>query len=142
MKIKIKYFCKTMQPIEKIDKGDWIDLRSAETVELKKGEFKPIPLGIGMKLPKGYEAYIVPRGSTYKNFKVLMTNHMGVVDNSFSGDNDQWHFPALAMEDTIIKKSERICQFRITKKQPKIKFKIVEFLDKISRGGFGSTGTK
>ena len=139
-KINIKYFNKTMQPVTILENGDWVDLRSAETVELKKGEFKLIPLGIGMKLPKGYEAHVVPRSSTYKNYKVLMTNHMGVIDNSYSGNDDQWHFPALAMEDTIIKKSERICQFRIVKKQPDIKFEIVESLDAVSRGGFGSTG--
>ena len=67
-----------MVKIEKISNGDWIDLRSAETVELKKGEFHLIPLGVGMKLPDGYEAHVVPRSSTYKNFGIIQTNHMGM----------------------------------------------------------------
>ena len=87
--IKIKYFDNEIDKIEKISIGDWIDLRSAETVQLKKGEFHLVPLGVGMKLPDGYEANIVPRSSTYKNFKVLQTNSFAVIDNSYSGDNDQ-----------------------------------------------------
>lgn len=140
MKIKIKYFDNEIDKIEKIDIGDWIDLRSAEDVDLKTGEFRLIKLGIGMKLPKGYEAHCVPRSSTYKNFGILQTNHMGVIDESYCGDEDQWHFPALAIRDTHIGKNERICQFRIMKKQPKFKFKEVEHLDSVSRGGLGSTG--
>lgn len=138
--VKIKYFDDEIEKIRKIAVGDWIDLRAAQTVELKKGEFKLIPLGVGMKLPEGYEANIVPRSSTYKNFKVLQTNCFGVVDNSYSGNNDQWMFPALAMEDTLINKNDRICQFRINKIQPKIEFKYVTILDETDRGGFGSTG--
>lgn len=114
--IRIKYFDNEIDKITKIDKGDWIDLRAAETVELKKGEFKLIPLGIGMILPEGYEAHVVPRSSTYKNFKVIQTNHCGIIDESYCGNDDQWMFPAYALEDTIIKKNERICQFRIAKK--------------------------
>lgn len=138
--IRIKYFDKKIDKITKIDKGDWIDLRAAETVELKKGEFKLIPLGIGMILPEGYEAHVVPRGSTYKNFKVIQTNHCGIIDESYCGNDDQWMFPAYALEDTIIKKNERICQFRIAKKQPEINFINVNNLGKNNRGGFGSTG--
>ena len=139
--IKIKYFT-DIEKIKKIDgdKSDWVDLRAAEDVELKAGEFKLIPLGVGMKLPEGYEAHIVPRSSTYKNFGILQTNHCGIIDNSYSGDNDQWKFPALAMRDTVIKKNDRICQFRIMEKQKNIKFIEVEKLDSIDRGGFGSTG--
>lgn len=140
--IKIKYFDKEIDKIEKISNGDWIDLRSAETVELKKGEFHLIPLGVGMKLPDGYEAHVVPRSSTYKNFGILQTNHMGVIDNSYSGDTDQWMMPVIAMRDTIINKNDRICQFRITSIQPKIRFEEVEHLDEISRGGVGSTGVQ
>lgn len=139
-RIKIKYFDKEIDKIEKISKGDWIDLRSAETVHLKKGEFHLIPLGVGMILPDGYEANIVPRSSTYKNFKVLQTNSMAVIDNSYSGDNDQWLYPVIAMEDTVINKNDRICQFRINKIQPEIEFEEVKYLDDVSRGGFGSTG--
>lgn len=138
--IKIKYFDKDIDKIKKINKGDWVDLRSAETINLKKGEFRLIPLGVGMKLPDGYEANIVPRSSTYKNFKVLQTNSFAVIDNSYSGDNDQWLYPVIAMEDTIIHKNDRICQFRINKVQPEIEFEEVERLDEVSRGGIGSTG--
>lgn len=138
--IKIKYFDDEIEKIEKIDKGDWIDLRSAETVELKQGEFKLIKLGIGMILPAGYEAHVVPRSSTFKNFGVIQTNHYGIIDESYCGDNDQWHFPAFALKDTIIHKNDRICQFRIAKKQPEIKFQVVEHLTDIDRGGIGSTG--
>lgn len=138
--IKIKYFDNEIDKIEKINIGDWIDLRSAETVQLKKGEFHLVPLGVGMKLPDGYEANIVPRSSTYKNFKVLQTNSFGVIDNSYSGDNDQWFYPVIAMEDTTINKNDRICQFRINKTQPMIEFEEVEHLNNVNRGGIGSTG--
>ena len=139
LNIKIKYFT-DIEKIKSIEKGDWIDLRAAETVELKKGEFKLIPLGIGMELPEGYEAHVVPRSSTYKNFKIIETNSMGVIDNSYCGDNDQWFFPAYALENTTINKNDRICQFRIIEKQPKIEFKEVKELKNPDRGGHGSTG--
>lgn len=138
--IKIKYFDNEIDKIEKINIGDWIDLRSAETVQLKKGEFHLVPLGVGMKLPDGYKANIVPRSSTYKNFKVLQTNSFAVIDNSYSGDNDQWFYPVIAMEDTTINKNDRICQFRINKTQTMIEFEEVEHLDNVNRGGIGSTG--
>ena len=142
--IKIKFFDKDIDKLEYIggDKSNWIDLRSAETVHLKKGEFHLIPLGVGMKLPDSYEAHVVPRSSTYKNFKVIQTNHMGIIDNSYSGDTDQWMMPVIAMEDTVIHKNDRICQFRIEKIQPEIIFEEVEHLDEQSRGGIGSTGVK
>lgn len=141
LNIKIKYFT-DIEKIKPIEKGDWIDLRAAETAELKKGEFKLIPLGIGMELPKGYEAHVVPRSSTYKNFKIIETNSMGIIDNSYCGDNDQWFFPAYALEDTIINKNDRICQFRIMEKQPKINFEEVNELKNPDRGGHGSTGVQ
>lgn len=141
-KIKIKYFDKEIDKLEYIGgcKSNWIDLRSAETIHLKKGEFSLIPLGVGMKLPDGYEANIVPRSSTYKNFKILQTNCFAVIDNSYSGDADEWKLPVIAMEDTVINKNDRICQFRINKIQPEIKFEEVERLNEVSRGGIGSTG--
>ena len=138
--IKIKYFDKEIDKIQKITIGDWIDLRAAEKVVLKPGDFKLIPLGVGMKLPEGYEAHIVPRSSTYKNFKVIQTNHMAIIDNNFCGENDQWLYPVLAIEPTVIHKNDRICQFRIVKSMPEIEFVEVEHLDDVSRGGFGSTG--
>ncbi|MGN5457051.1 MAG: dUTP diphosphatase [Candidatus Kurthia intestinigallinarum] len=124
------------------NKSDWIDLRAAETVEMEAGDFRLISLGVSMKLPDGYEAHVVPRSSTFKNFGILQTNSMGVIDNSYSGTNDIWKFPALAMRDTIINKGDRICQFRIMKKQPEIEFIEVKTLDSIDRQGFGSTGVK
>ena len=141
-KIKIKYFT-DIDELEYIDgKSDWIDLRAAEDVEMKAGEFKLIPLGVAMELPKGYEAHIVPRSSTFKNYRLIQTNHMGVIDCSYCGDNDQWFFPALAQENTIIHKNDRICQFRIIKNQPRIQFNKVEHLDNPDRNGHGSTGVQ
>lgn len=141
-KIKIKYFDNDIDKLTYIggNKSNWIDLRSAETVHLKKGEFHLVNLGVAMELPEGYEAHIVPRSSTYKNFKVIQTNHMGVVDHSYCGDNDVWMMPVIAMEDTVINKNDRICQFRIEKIQPEIEFEEVDHLDNIDRGGIGSTG--
>lgn len=139
LEIKIKYFT-DIEKIQAIDVGNWIDLRAAEDVELKVGEYNLIKLGVGMKLPKGYEAHVVPRSSTFKTWGILQTNHFGVIDNSYSGNDDQWRFPAYATRDTAIKKNDRICQFRIEKIQPKLKLTEVENLDEISRGGFGSTG--
>lgn len=138
--IKIKYFDKEIDKIEKFVKGDLIDLRSAETVELKKGEFRLIPLGVGMKLPRGYKANVYPRSSTYKNFGIILANSVGQIDNSYCGDSDQWMFPAIAMRDTVIHKNDRICQFEIQEIQPEIEFVEVEYLDKTDRGGIGSTG--
>lgn len=139
--IKIKYFT-DIEPLNKIDTGDWIDLRAAEDATLKKDEFKLIPLGVAMKLPEGYEAHIVPRSSTYKKFGIIQTNHQAVIDESYCGNNDQWFYPAYALRDTEIHKNDRICQFRIVKKQPSINFQIVDILEDPNRGGFGSTGVQ
>ncbi len=140
-KIKIKYFTDKIEKLRYIDgKSDWIDLRAAEDVDMKAGEWKLIPLGVAMQLPKGYEAHIVPRSSTYKNFGLIQSNHMGVVDCSYCGDNDQWFVPMYAMRDTHISVNDRICQFRIMENQPKIEFDEVESLGGEDRGGFGSTG--
>ena len=138
--IKIKYFDDEIDKIEKISKGDLIDLRAAETVEMKKGDFKLIKLGVGMKLPDGYKANVYPRSSTYKNFGIILANSVGQIDNSYSGDSDEWRFPAIALRDTVIHKNDRICQFEIQKVQPEIEFIEVEHLDEVSRGGIGSTG--
>lgn len=139
--IKIKYFSDKIEKLTYIDgKSDWIDLRAADDVILKKGDFKLIPLGVGMKLPDGYEAHVVPRSSTFKNFGIIQTNHQGVIDCSYCGDNDQWFMPVLAVRDTEIHVNDRICQFRIMENQPKIEFEEVLSLDSVDRGGFGSTG--
>ena len=128
--IKIKRFREGVELPHKTNIGDWVDLRAAKDVTIAKGEFCMIPLGIGMKLPEGYEANIVPRSS------------FAVIDNSFCGDNDEWFYPVIALEDTVIHKNDRICQFRINEVQPDIKFEIVDRLDTEDRGGFGSTGTR
>ena len=139
--IKIKYFTDKIEKLTYIDgKSDWIDLRAAESVDLKKGEFKLIPLGVAMELPKGYEAHIVPRSSTFKNFGMIQTNHQGVIDSSYCGDNDEWKMPVYAMRDTHIEVNDRICQFRIMENQPKIQFEEVKALTGVDRGGFGTTG--
>ena len=119
--IQIKYFTDEIEKLTYIDgKSDWIDLRAAKEMELKAGQYAMIPLGVAMKLPEGYEAHIVPRSSTYKNYGLIQTNHMGVVDESYCGDNDQWHMPVYALRDTVIHVNDRICQFRIMEHQPKI----------------------
>lgn len=140
--IKIKYHNKNIEKVATIENGDWIDLRAAETVSMMAGDFKLISLGISMKLPEGYEAHVVPRSSTFKKWGILQTNSMGVIDNSYCGENDIWRFPALAMRDTIIEEGDRICQFRIVKKMEDVEFIEVEHMDNVDRGGFGSTGTK
>ena len=137
--IEIKYHT-DITPIEINPNGDWVDLRAAEDVEMKVGDFRLFSLGVSMKLPEGYEAHIVPRSSTYKNWGIIQANHMGVVDNSYCGNNDIWKFPAIAIRDTQIYKNERICQFRIMKKQPALEFMEVDRLDDEDRGGFGSSG--
>lgn len=142
MQIKIKYLVNDLERIKFTEGSDWIDLRSADSITMKKGEWKLIPLGIAIQLPPGYEANIVPRSSTFKNFKIIQTNHFGVVDESYSSDKDQWYFSAYALEDTQINKNDRICQFRINKKQPIFDIIEVDTLGNKERGGFGSTGIK
>lgn len=145
MELKVLYHDEKfgeLERISKIEQGDWIDLRAAETVELKKGEFKIISLGITVVIPDGYEMNIVPRSSTYKNFKILQTNCFSVIDNSYSGFNDIVGFPALAMEDTVVHKGDRICQFRLNKKMENLDLIEVKEASDKSRGGFGSTGKK
>lgn len=141
--ISIKYLNEDAEELCYIDgKSDWIDLRAAETVKLEAGELQLINLGVAMQLPTGYEAIVAPRSSTLKNFGVLMANSIGIVDESYCGDEDWWRFPALAVRDTVIHKGDRICQFRIIKHQPKISFNKVDHLASENRGGFGSTGTR
>lgn len=141
MKIRIKYFTDKIEKLDYIDKkSDWIDLRAATDVQIKKGDFALIPLGVAMELPKGYEAHVVPRSSTFKNFGIISTNHMGVIDESYCGDSDQWFFPAYALRDTEIHTGDRICQFRIMEHQPAFAFEEVESMMNEDRGGHGSTG--
>ena len=141
MKIRIKYFSQEIEKLRYVDgKSDWIDLRAAKEVELKKGEFALIPLGVAMELPAGYEAHVVPRSSTFKNFGVIQTNSMGVIDETYCGDNDQWFFPAYALRNTVIHVNDRICQFRIMEQQPALDFEETDVLGNEDRGGHGSTG--
>ena len=143
MEIKVHYLSEEIEELRYIDgKSDWIDLRSARNISLKKGEFCLIPLGIPVELPAGYEAHIVPRSSTFKNFGIIQTNSMGIIDETYCGNGDQWHFPAYALRDTEIHVNDRICQFRIMEHQPQFTFEETEKLSEQSRGGFGSTGIK
>ena len=140
LEIKVKYFT-DIEPIKFIEnKSDWYDLRSAEDVEMKAGEYRLIKLGVGMKLPDGYEAHMAPRSGTFKNYGIIQANHVAVIDNSYCGDNDQWMYPAIALRDTVIHKNDRICQFRIIENQPPVQFVRVEHLEGKDRGGFGTTG--
>ncbi|MCI6552934.1 MAG: deoxyuridine 5'-triphosphate nucleotidohydrolase [Lachnospiraceae bacterium] len=142
-RIKVKYFTDQIDKLAYIDgKSDWIDLRAAESIDMKAGEYRLIPLGVGMELPRGYEAHVVPRSSTFKNYGIIQTNHQGVIDSSYCGDSDQWFMPAYALRDTHIEINDRICQFRIVENQPTLVFEEVETLANQNRGGIGSTGKK
>lgn len=146
-KIKIKYihhmqYSSFLEPIAKISVGDWIDLRAAEDVKIKEGEYARIPLGVAMELPKGYEALVAPRSSTFKNHGILLANSIGIIDESYKGDDDEWNFLAYAVRDTMVMRGDRICQFRIIKHQPKLQFVTVRCLKNTNRGGIGSTGVK
>lgn len=142
LKVKIKYFDDELERIQKIAIGDWIDLRSAVTVSLKKGEHMYLPLGVAMELPDGYEAWLVGRSSTAKKFGVVHCDDVGVIDGSYCGDNDEWKLPIIALRDTTIHKNDRICQFRIHEVMPSVEFEEVDSLGNPDRGGLGSTGVK
>ena len=137
--IKIKYLPGAAH-MEMTEKGDWCDAFAYEDVTLKKGEYGYVNLGFACQLPEGYEAHVAPRSSTFKHFGVIQTNGFGIIDQAFNSNDDIWMMPVLAIRDTIIKKGERPCQFRIMKKQPKIEFEEVTDLHNETRGGFGSTG--
>lgn len=141
-RIKVKYFVKGLDPLEKISVGDWVDLRAGETISLKKGDYYLIRLGVGMILPDGWEALVLPRSSTPNKFGIVVANSMGVIDNSYCGDADEWKFPAIAIRDTVIHKGDRIAQFRIVENQPRLRFQTVTALKANSRGGIGSTGKR
>ena len=150
MKIKIKYFDNAKE-LNMIEKGNWCDLYANKDMFIPEGERAMIPLGIAMQLPEGYEAHVVPRSSTFKTWGIIQTNHIGIIDNSYCGDNDQWFYPAYCLEPknfidnqygTLIRKGDKIAQFRIIEVQPKLEFEKVESLGNKDRGGFGSTGSK
>ena len=140
MIINVKYI-KDVPEIKIIKGGDWIDLCAAEDIELSFLDSYLIPLGVAIELPKGHEGILVPRSSTFKKYGILMTNSIGVIDESYNGDEDEWHFPCICMANkTFIPKGARICQFRIFKHQSPLGFVKVEHLNHINRGGIGSTG--
>ena len=150
MKIKIKYFDNAKE-LNMIEKGNWCDLYANKDMFIPEGEKAMIPLGVAMQLPEGYEAHVVPRSSTFKTWGIIQTNHIGIIDNSYCGDNDQWFYPAYCLEPknfidnqyvTLIRKGDKIAQFRIIEVQPKLEFEKVESLGNKDRGGFGSTGSK
>lgn len=140
MDIKVKYFTDKIDKLQKIEQGDWIDLRVAEDVHMKAGEFKVLHLGVAMQLPAGYEAIVAPRSSTYKNWGIVLSNSIGVIDGSYCSDQDEWRAPVIALMDTDIPINTRLFQFRIQKNQPKLNFITVNDLDNPDRGGIGSTG--
>lgn len=153
LEVKVKYF-NGAEKLKKLTVGNWIDLRANQNITLYEGEHAMIPLGIAMELPEGYEAVVVPRSSSFKNYGFIQTNHIGVIDNSYCGDNDQWYLPIYCLQGrsgyddeqsrsfTVINRGDRVCQFRIQKVQPEINFVEVEHLGNKDRGGFGSTGVK
>ena len=131
--------------------SDWIDLRAAEDIWIPQGESALIDLGVSMDLPEGYEAHVIPRSSLFKNFGLIQSNSVGLIDNSFCSTNDRWKFPAYCLQGrdfidgrtgTMVHLNDRICQFRIVENQPKITFREVDELNGVERGGFGSTGIK
>lgn len=139
--ISVKKLVEGLKPIEQAYPGEWFDLRSAETVSLKAGEYHRLRLGIAVKLPPHCEVMIAPRSSTFEKWGVIAANSPGVVDNKYCGENDEWHFPIIAFRDTKIHKNDRICQFRVYFTQYDWKLSMVDSLNNDeNRGGFGSTG--
>lgn len=140
--IKVKYLREDMDRIALIKNGDWIDLRTGVDVFMKKGDFHLIPLGVAMQLPENTEALLIPRSSTFKKYGIIQANSVGLIDESYCGEQDEWMFPAYATKDVVIHKNTRICQFRIQEHQPFVTIKEVEHLTGTNRGGFGSTGER
>ena len=141
MEIKVRYHA-DIDPICAAHEGEWIDLRCAENTEMRFSDYKLISLGVSIELPKGYEAIIIPRSSTFKKYGIICANSVGLIDNAYCGDGDIWRFPAICLRNTtFIPKNERICQFRIQKIQPEFDIVTVDRLGNPDRGGIGSTGT-
>lgn len=170
MKIKVRLINPNCR-FEFYSKGEWIDLRSSITIELNAPytntlngkrdkrnvvfDYKAIPLGFAMQLPKDFEALVLPRSGTFKAYGTICVNSQAVIDSSFSGNNDEWKYLVMATRDTTIFEGDRICQFRIQPSQKasfwtklkwlftnKIEFEFVDSLDGEDRGGVGSTGVK
>ena len=154
MKIRIKYFEESTK-LKKIAKGNWIDVYANKDVFVKVNERAMIPLGFALELPSGWEAHLAPRSSTFKTWGIIQTNSVGVVDDTYIGDNDQCYMPVYCLEGknielidgvevkgTWIRKGDKIAQFRIMEVMPEIEFDEVESFGNSDRGGFGSTGSK
>ena len=142
--VKILYHTPYVPELEHKEIGDWVDLYTAEKVSMYAGDFALIPLGVSMKLPEGYEAHVVPRSSTFKNWGILQANSIGIIDATYCGDNDEWKFPAYATKTVEIPAGTRLCQFRLVPTMRSdigtVEFEAVEHLSDEDRGGFGSTG--
>lgn len=156
MDIRIKYIDKYMIKLKKVDKGNWIDVRASKVfingiekewsnsgiIHYKKGDRVLVKLGFAMELPKGYEAFICARSSTFRNYGLMLVNSMGIIDTSYCGDEDEWMADFISYDDNYIVKNDRIAQFRIIESMGNINFNEVKFLDNKNRGGFGSTGVE
>ena len=141
-KVKIKYFSPDYPKLEYIEgKSDWIDLRSNKTIVIKKGEHCLIPLGVAIQLPKGYEALVAPRSSSFKKWGIIQTNTPGIIDETYCGPNDQWFMSVYATRTVKIDRFDRVCQFRILEHQPTLLFEESDLTGNTSRGGHGSTGS-
>lgn len=141
MHIKVKYL-RDIPHLEKLRQGDWIDLRAGEDVEIKPGGYREIPLGIAVELPVGYEAVIAPRSSAYKRYGIMCAGSIGVIDESYCGDGDEWTLPVYAPHGAHIKKGDRIAQFRLLEHHPRFDIVEVDHLGNPDRGGIGSTGRR
>ena len=146
MKMEIKYF-EGATKLKKISKGNWIDVYASKDVFVPLNDRAMIPLGFALELPKGWEGHLAPRSSTFKTWGIIQTNSVGVVDDTYIGDNDQWHMPVYCLDSkneggTWIKKGDKIGQFRIMEVMPEIEFEEVEVFNNSDRGGFGSTGER
>lgn len=142
LELKIKYHDPELIHIEQNDNSSWIDLRCAENLELKAGEDKLISLGVSIKVPDNWEGQIVPRSSTFKNWGILQVNSKGIIESNYASNEDIWKMWVYAVRDTKINKNDRICQFRIAEKQPKLNIIEVDDMEYETRGGFGSTGVQ
>ena len=156
MDLRIKYFDGATE-LEKITKGNWIDVYANKDVFIPLYGYAMIPLGFALELPKGWEGHLAPRSSTFKTWGIMQTNSVGIVDDTYIGDNDQWHFPAqctmakttekvniegnkVTVMGTWIRRGDKIGQFRIMESMPEIDFIKVDSLNNEDRGGFCTTG--
>lgn len=148
MQIRIKYFDNAVK-LKKIAKGNWIDVYANKDVFVEEGSRAMVPLGFALELPEGWEGHLAPRSSTFKTWGVIQTNSVGVVDDTYIGDNDQWHMPVFCLQGkdiqddkkgTLIKIGDKIGQFRIMEVMPQIEFVEVDSFGNEDRGGFGTSG--